>query len=457
MRLKLRSWNRTYAFVLALSALPLFISSCERDPGDLRPAKLDTNPVVELGADVDWQPFLGSKFTVLDVDREDRISSEFSLKIEVPVPGDPDGGFAGGAFVSRFPRDLSGYNALSFYAKSSKPTTLNTFGWANDNTGFSKYEGSVNNIPLTTSWQQFFVPIPNPSRLTFERGMFYFAEGAEDGEEHTLWFDQVEFTTISSITDPRPSINSRNVTAFVGGGVPIEGAKTVFSVAGEDITVNHFPANFDFVISDETVAVSEAGEIEVIGAGEATITAMLDTVEATGTVTLNATAPPLTPAPEPTLPASDVVSIFSNSYENKEVQKWSADWDRADYTDLVIDGDDVKAYTNLIFAGIEFIEDQVDASELTMVHMDVYIPEGSRFSIKLVDFGEDGQFGGAPDAEHEIVLNAGTTPAIAVGEWNSLEIPFSDFTFLFNRAHLAQLIIASDSPTAYIDNIYFHK
>ena len=47
-----------------------------------------------------------------------------SLKISVPGPGDPSGTFAGGAFTTDLSRELTGYNALTFWAKSSVATTL---------------------------------------------------------------------------------------------------------------------------------------------------------------------------------------------------------------------------------------------------------------------------------------------------------------------------------------------
>jgi hypothetical protein len=142
---------------------------------------------------------------------------------------------------------------------------------------------------------------------------------------------------------------------------------------------------------------------------------------------------------------------------NSPVDKWSADWDVADLTNLNIGGDDIKLYTNMVYAGIEFTSNTIDATAMTHFHMDIWVPSGTIFRVKLVDFGANGIYGGGDDSEQELTFNAGTTPALVTGSWVGLEIPLADFTNLLARAHLAQLIISGDTRTVYVDNIYFHR
>jgi hypothetical protein len=56
-----------------------------------------------------------------------------------------------------------------------------------------------------------------------------------------------------------------------------------------------------------------------------------------------------------------------------------------------------------------------------------------------------------------VTFNASTSPALTVGSWSSLEIPLTSFTNLTTRANLAQMFITSDTGTAFLDNLYFHK
>jgi hypothetical protein len=161
-------------------------------------------------------------------------------------------------------------------------------------------------------------------------------------------------------------------------------------------------------------------------------------------------------APTPTLAAADVISLFSNAYTNRPVDTWSASWDQADVADVLIAGNTTKVYTNHVYAGIEFTTQTVDATAMTHFHMDVWIPAGTVFRVKLVDFGPDGLFG-TDDSESELAFDGASTPPLATGQWVSLDIPFANFTSLVERAHLAQLILSGDTRTVYVDNVYFHR
>jgi len=433
---------------------------CGREFEALKPVPPNTDPVVfddAFGDAVDFQAFLGSKVDALDIDTNEAFEGSASLKVTVPGPGDPSGGFAGGAFPTFVARDLSGYDALTFWAKSSVPSTLNIAGLGNDNTGTSLFEASWSDIPLTTAWGKVIVAIPLPDRLTSERGLFFFAEGPEGGVGHTIWFDEVRFESVGAISNPRPVMPRQTLNAIVGATVSVTGTQTILDVAGSNRTIDHQPGYFTFASSNTDVATTTGAVIRVVGAGDAIITAKLGPVDAVGEVTLSATSPPMTAAPAPTLAARDVISLYSNAYTNVRVDTWSAVWDRADVSDLKIASDDVKAYTNLVFAGVEFTSETIDASQMTHFHMDVWVPEGSEFRVKLVDFGADGTFGGAPDSEHELVFNAGSNPALEIGTWVALDVPLSAFTRLSAVEHLAQLVLGGNTGTAFVDNVYFHK
>jgi hypothetical protein len=94
---------------------------------------------------------------------------------------------------------------------------------------------------------------------------------------------------------------------------------------------------------------------------------------------------------------------------------------------------------------------------MTHFHMDVWVAEGIYFKVKLIDFGADGVYGGAPDVEHELTFFADSTPPFFAGSWVNLEIPMEDFVRLTTREHLAQLIISGQNNTVFIDNVYWHK
>jgi len=454
-------------FTLTISVL-ILISGCERKLNITQPAQYPTNSEIFLdtfGAGIDYQAFSNTKVDALGIDFDEKYDGTKSLKVTVPKAGDPSGWFAGGAFVNNIGRDLSGYNALTFWAKSSMVEKLGLAGLGNDNTGTSKYEASVTNFTLTTVWQKYIVPIPLPGKLGQEKGMFEFAAGADPtGAGYYIWFDNIQFEKLGTIAHPRPRISTTTANVLAGDSLMVTGTTVIFNVNGTDQTVNASPGYFTFKSSDTSVAtVDDLGIIRAVGQGTATITASLGTTDATGSVTIISGAAPITKPPVPTFPASDVISLLSNPYTNVSVDTWSATWDMADVSDKVVDGDNVKLYKNLSYAGIEFTSNPIDAGAMNYFHIDIWSPSAvsasSVFKIKLVDFGANGAYGGGDDKEHELIFNSTSKPPLSTGSWISLDIPLSSFTGLTTREHLAQLIISGGGGfnTVWVNNIYFHK
>lgn len=447
----------------------LFLAGCERDLEVLEPAGYPDVPEVFIdgfSAGLNYAAFGGSKVTAFDVDNEVKYSGTSSMRIEVPDFEDPQGAYAGGVYYTSVGRNLTGYDALTFWAKSSQPATLDLVGIGND-LAESRYQATISGMTVNTNWKKYIIPIPDPSKLTQERGMFFYSEGPEDGRGYTIWFDEVKYEKLGTLAHQRPVIfNGKDITVNTTNGQTVN-VDSLFLIVnlpdGTDERISIAASYFTFTSSDENVAtVNENGQISVVGMGTATITAMFGSIEAEGSVTV--TAGELPPAPPvPTLPAEDVISLFSNSYTDVPVDAWATYWQysTAVLTDLQINGDDVKLYTNLNFNGIEFASQTIDATNMTHFHMDIWTPDPTTppaaFKILLVDFGADGVFGGDDDVSHEISLTANTDPALATRQWVQLDIPLSAFTGLTTRQHLAQLVISGDLPTVYVDNVYFHK
>lgn len=449
-RLALRS------FVMLAS---LGLAAC-RDNTGIGPAPFPDLAVIYtdgFGEGVGFQAFGGSKLDALSEDATVRRTGSRSLKITVPPQGATNGGYAGGAFVTTVARDLTRYNALTFWARASVNLTLDVAGLGNDNTGTSRYPAERNAIPLTTTWTKVVIPIPLAARLTQERGLFFLAEGPEVPAGYDIWLDDVQYETLTTITNPRPTLTAATLAAEVGGTQQVAGLAVRFAVDATDVTVNAAPGYFTFTSSAPTVAtVSAAGLITVAGAGSANITATLGSLPAVGTVALTATVPPTVAAPTPTRNAADVVSVFSGAYTNAAVDTWSAVWDQADVADVTIAGNAAKKYTNLVFAGIEMTTTPVNASTMTHLHVDFWaIAPDVR--VKLVDFGANGVFGGGDDSEFELPLTATSSPAITPNAWSSLDIPLTAFTGLTGRSRIAQVVIAGASRTLYLDNLYFYR
>jgi hypothetical protein len=436
-------------------------SGCATHEGTLAPTIKD--PIVfddTFGAGVDFQAFAGSKYDAVGMDTTVKYDGSTSLKVTVPAVGDPSGSYAGGAFVTTPRRDLSVYNALTFWARADHAITLDVAGFGNDNTGTSRYEARASAIPLGTTWAKYVIPIPLPSRLVDEAGLYFFAEGPEGGAGSTMWLDDVLFENLLTITDPRPQIATATLTPDVGTPLTVPGTQVTFAVSGVDQMVGCMQGYFTFASSDALVATAGEGAVHIVGVGDATITAKLGSVDATGVLTLHTNPSPTTAPPRPTLPAGDVISMLTMVYPNVPVDAWSTTWDFADVADVTVGGDQMKKYAMTSYAAVDFSGHLIDATSMTAFHVDVWVPGGTTFRVKLVDFGADGLFGGTgnnQDTQHELSFNAGTTPPLVFREWTSLELPLSAFVGLTSRAHLAQLFFSGDIGTAYVDNVYFHR
>ena len=164
---------------------------------------------------------------------------------------------------------------------------------------------------------------------------------------------------------------------------------------------------------------------------------------------------PTEAAPTPTQDAANVISLFSDAYDDVGVDTWRTGWSAATFEDVSVAGNATKKYSALDFVGIETVSNTVNASAMSHLHLDLWSADYTFFGIKLVDFGADGAFGGGDDVEHQINYEMPQQ-----GGWWSLDIPLEDFTGLTTRSNIAQYILVGQptgATTIYVDNMYFYK
>ena len=208
--------------------------------------------------------------------------------------------------------------------------------------------------------------------------------------------------------------------------------------------------------TDATATVMITQATQVPGNATVEVTSQNGEVVNTYTVAFSFILPtePMTAAPNPMASASNVISLFSNAYTNVGIDTWQTVWSAGVLTDLQIEGNDTKRYTNLNFVGVEMTGmNSIDASTATSFNMNVWTPNMTQLRIKLVDFGPNNIYQGGDDTEHEIVIENPTQ-----GEWVSLNINMDDFVNLTGRANISQLIISGNpinAGTVFIDNVYF--
>ncbi|WP_298302754.1 Ig-like domain-containing protein [Flavobacterium sp.] len=448
--------------------------SCERELSDdatdatySKNGVIFTDDFIGMGTNF-YFPYSGSKPTAWSVDSEEGYNSNASLRFDVPNANDSEGTYAGAIFrMDGAGRNLTGFDALTFYVKASQGVVIDELGFGEDFIE-NKYMATIRNVSVGTSWTKIIIPIPDASKLLKERGMFRYAAGTNGtgGLGYTFWIDDLKFEKLGTIAHGQASIYSgtnKVETSFIGVSYNVDGLLSTFNMPnGSNQAVSITPAYLNFTSSNPTVAsVSELGVVNVLAAGSAVITATFGDQAATGSLTVNSLGT-FTSAPTPTINQSSVISIFSNAYNNVPVNYYNGYWQPYQTTqsaDFTVSGDNILNYTSFNFVGIEFSSPTVDATMMSHLHLDVYIPStlaaGTNFKVRVVDFGADGVFGGGNDTGHTTTY---TAPTLVSSNWISINIPFTSMTGLSSRAHVGQIIFeGTNLPNFYTDNIYFYN
>lgn len=441
---------------------------CEkRDLADLQNPEFPTTAEVfidDFTSDLAYAAFGGSDVKAFQVDNQVSYGgTRQSMRFEVPDANSPNGSYAGGVFFSKTGRNLSGYNALTFYIKASQPATIGVVGFGND-LGANTYVVSKNNLLVNSNWKKVIIPIPNPAKLKTEKGLFYYSAGPENGRGYTFWIDEVRFEKLGTIGHASAAILNgvdKQQLSFIGVTIPLTGFTATYNMpTGVNDTLNISPNYFNFLSSVPSVAsVNEKGVVSTIGGGTTKITATLDTIIAKGSLTINS-AGAYVGAPVPTKNAANVTSVFSDAYTNINVDYYNGYWQPFQTTqsaDFQVGNDRVLNYTNFNFVGIQVTSPTVSISSKAFLHLDIYLPDnlnpGASFKVRVLDFGANGTPGGGDDVSDIVTL---TNPALSARTWLSFDIPFSSLPGLTTKGHFGQIIFEGvNISNFFADNIYF--
>ncbi|MFC2110162.1 glycosyl hydrolase family 16 [Bacteroidota bacterium] len=472
-----------YSKLILLSGFIFMIStSCEREySDDITFAKHSDTPEIFIDGfmgGLDYFPFGGSYAEAFTVDTNESYKGNSSMRFDIPAFGV---GYGGATFPSTAPRDLSGYDALTFWAKATKGADINEIGFGINPDNNHKYQVSMKNMPITTQWKKYIIPIPDASKLIEEKGMFWYAEGAENANDesgYTFWIDELKFEKLGNIAQPRPAIlNGENKveTNFLGSTIDMSnyGLSQTFNLAsGVNQTVTAAASYFSFDSSNIEVArVSEAGIVSIIGPGTAKITASIAGVKAEGSLTLNvAGAFPI--APVPSVTQNNVLSIFSDQYTNLPVNYYNGYWAPYQTTQgeqTQINGQNVLNYTEFNFVGTQ-LTSPLDISEMTHFSVDILMQELPTDIDLLLTFKNEND-NETTFQQNRIGQSYQLDPRAPVvhsssdfeaGVWETIKIPIRPTSETSLDKTGVNLIIienikSSNVNTLYLDNMYFYK
>ena len=465
-----------FNFTWCLAASLLFVLSCERDISDdavlasfPNVGEIFTDVPVGLGSDF-YFPYDGSKPTAWSVDQEESYEGQASMRVDVPNANDPEGSYAGAILrIDGSPRNLTGFDALTFWAKASQGVTIGEFGFGEDFME-NEFQTTITNISLSTAWQKIVIPIPDSSRLDQVLGMFRYAAGSQGtgGNAYTFWVDELQFEKLGTIAQPRPAIQNGNNTVaqtFTGGSLQVTGLTQTFNTTKGDVTASVSPSYFEFESSDESVAtVDQDGIVQVIGLGTAVISATLGEDDAEGSLIVESLGN-FSPAPTPTQNPENVISVFSDAYENVPVLYYNGFFTGDGQTtlggtgqggaDIIVDGDGIINYTDLNFVGIGTFNEvsPIDATAMTHLHLDINVNEQMNSSdflrIQLINSV------GNNESSSSIILLANQLSSF---QWESFDLPLNSFPGLTDTSQIGLLFFVSDGTISdiYVDNIYYY-
>lgn len=217
-------------------------------------------------------------------------------------------------------------------------------------------------------------------------------------------------------------------------------------------------ANADFALSYEVnfgdgsdpimTNFEEPYSYQYTDAGIYTITvtafsAAIETTVYTEEFEVTAILQPLNAAPsQPARADADVISIYSGYYTNLLGTDYYPNWGQATtFNELDINGDATIQYSNLNYQGIQYGE-TVDASAMEYLHIDVWTTDAPNIQVFPISIAT---------GEQQVTLD------LVADQWNSFDIPISDFTsqgLSMNDIHQFKFV---GSGTVFIDNLYYYR
>ena len=152
---------------------------------------------------------------------------------------------------------------------------------------------------------------------------------------------------------------------------------------------------------------------------------------------------PVSGSTAPTAASEDVISIFSDSYTDIEGTDFNPNWGQStQVTTEDIEGNAALKYANLNYQGTAFAS-AIDASSYTSIHIDYWSSDSTALNFFLISSGEG--------KEKAKVLDVSN-----LGQWNSIDIPLTDFSDVVDLADIIQFKVDGNG-TIFFDNFYFKK
>ncbi|MFZ9046567.1 MAG: hypothetical protein ACO2ZZ_11930, partial [Cyclobacteriaceae bacterium] len=291
------------------------------------------------------------------------------------------------------------------------------------------------------------------------------ADGSESdaGENWTFLFDDIMLSEVEASTDATLSDLQVDGTT-VEGFIPSLLDYSVVLPAG---TTTVPTVSATTTVSEASFVIENASQLP--GTTTINVTAQDGSKTLTYSVAFTiegAAIHPESGATDPSNLAADVLSIYSDVYQNVPNNGY-ANYGAAEFEEIDLSGNNTLNYTFIAGDGGNFqvielgSENQIDLTSagLTNFRFDVWFPNeidaSDQFILKVVDIPAGGDL-----SEAVITLNPSSTPAMSQGQWLSYDFEVSALIAagLAGTENIQQIVIdLSTMEEVYLDNVYFYK
>ena len=312
---------------------------------------------------------------------------------------------------------------------------------------------ALTTITFTTgTWTSVDIPIASFTGMTWDavKEMKFAANGVGSVSPVDIYLDNIYFWKPGSEADASlsdlqvdnatisgfaPGITSYTYEVAVGASIPQITAAT---------TTNLFA----------TTSITQATSVP--GAASVVVTATDGSTTRNYTVSYYYPTPTTgAPAP-PSRYATDVISIFGDTYTNVPIDDYNPNWGQSGYGSANTsydpgDGSTLLYYPNFGYQGIQLVGGH-DASDMEYLHVDLFTTSTSAIKVSPINSGT-----GPGDALQTI--------SHTIGSWTSVDIPIEDFLNTSVNEQMTwdnviQMKFDGGNLTTdaiYVDNIYFWK
>ncbi|MEL6924549.1 MAG: hypothetical protein AAFO94_10920, partial [Bacteroidota bacterium] len=149
---------------------------------------------------------------------------------------------------------------------------------------------------------------------------------------------------------------------------------------------------------------------------------------------------PTEAAPAPMQEAVNVISVYSDAYDDLADTDFNPNWGQATVvSEVQVDGNNTLLYAGLNYQGTQLAASQ-DVSAMTHLHLDVWTANSTALNAFLIS-------GGPMETAYAIT--------VPTSGWASIDIPLTDFTAV-NLMDIIQFKFDGNGDI-YLDNIYFYN